>query len=207
VVYDAWVADAAVFPFPGAMGALPESPDESLWPFLDAATRCIERFGWRRTSVQDVAREAGVERTTVYRRVGSMDDIFRLLIARELHELMATAQTRVPLDASMPEAVVALVAASIEHAKAHPVLAKVLADEPDVVAGFVANGLAELVERATSTLAPLVGIAMAGGMLAQRDPVVVTDWIVRTSLTLLIAPPPVPITQYLTEVFAPVLTP
>jgi hypothetical protein len=48
---------------------------------------------------------------------------------------------------------------------------------------------------------------MTGGMLAQRDPVVVTDWIIRTSLTLLIAPPPVPITQYLTEVFAPVLTP
>lgn len=207
MVYGAFVANADVFAFPGSLGGLPESPDESLWPFLDAATRCIERFGWKRTSVQDVAREAGVERTTIYRRVGSMDDIFRLLIARELNELMATVPSRVPTDATMPEAVVALVAGSLEHAKAHPVLAKVLADEPDVVASFIADGLAPLVERATSTLAPLVEMSMAAGLLAKRDAVVVTDWIVRTALTLLVAPPPIPIEQYLTAVFAPVLTP
>ena len=200
-------SEATVFAFPTEVGGLPPNPDESLWPYLDAAVRCIERFGWRRTSVQDVAREAGVERTTVYRRVGSMDDIFRLLVARELNELMVTVPNRIPANATGAETVVALVAGSIEHSRAHPVLAKVLADEPDVVAGFVADGLAELVERATTTLSPLLANAMAAGLIAQRDPVVVTDWVVRTALTLLVAPPPVPIEQYLTEVFAPVLNP
>lgn len=207
MVYSVDVASqATVFDFP-AMGGLPPDPDESVWPYLDAAVRCIERFGWRRTSVQDVAREAGVERTTVYRRVGSMDDIFRLLVARELNELMVSVPNRIPAKATAPETVVALVAGSIEHSRAHPVLAKVLADEPDVVASFVADGLAELIERATTTLAPLLANAMAAGMIAKRDPVVVTDWIVRTALTLLVAPPPVPIEQYLAEVFAPVLNP
>ena len=199
-------AGATVFAFP-EVGGLPPNPEASVWPYLDAAVRCIERFGWRRTSVQDVAREAGVERTTVYRRVGSMDDIFRLLVARELNELMVTVPSRIPVNATAAEAVVALVAGSIEHSRAHPVLAKVLADEPDVVASFVADGLADLVERATTTLSPLVANAMAAGMIAKRDPVVVTDWVVRTALTLLVAPPPVPIEQYLSEVFAPVLNP
>ena len=67
---------------------LPPRPDEATWGYLDAAVRCVERYGWQRTSVKDVARQAGVDRTTVYRHVGSMDDIFRLIVAREVHLLV-----------------------------------------------------------------------------------------------------------------------
>lgn len=90
--------------------ALPPRPDESLTPFLDAAARCIERFGWARTSVRDVAAEAGVERTTVYRRVGSMGDILRLLVARELHALVALLPTWARHDLPVPEMAIDLLA-------------------------------------------------------------------------------------------------
>src|SRR5882672_10500764 len=106
------MALAQVLAFPGLDGGLPPRPDESVWPYLDAAARCIERFGWQRTSVKDVAREAGVERTTVYRNVGSMEDIFRALVARELHELMESVPRRVPPNAVGSEVVIELVAGS-----------------------------------------------------------------------------------------------
>lgn len=186
-------------------GSFPANPDESLTPFLEAATRCIERFGFRRTSVADVAKEAGVERTTIYRRVGSMDDIFRLLVARELHVLMTAVPAHVGSDVDGVDLVVEVVAFSIEHARAHPVLAKVLADEPDVVAGFVASGLAEMFARVTDTLAPVVSLAMGSGLLAEGDPVLVTDWVTRFALTLLVVPPPVPLREYLRNVLQPVL--
>jgi AcrR family transcriptional regulator len=184
---------------------LPADPDESVWPYLDAAARCIERFGWQRTSVKDVAREAGVERTTVYRHVGSMDEIFRLLVARELHVLMAAVPATIPEGISGPEFVVELVAASVEHALAHPVVAKVLADEPEVVGAFLSRGISELIDRVATTVGPVVGAAMDAGFIARRDPTVVTEWIVRTALSLLIAPPPVELRDFLREVLEPTL--
>ena len=33
-------------------------PDEALAPYLDAAERCVRRYGWSRTSPKDIAREA-----------------------------------------------------------------------------------------------------------------------------------------------------
>ena len=47
---------------------IPSPPGGDLDPYLDAATRCFVRYGVRRTSVQDVADELGVNRTTLYRR-------------------------------------------------------------------------------------------------------------------------------------------
>jgi len=38
--------------------------------------------------VQDIARELRVDRTTVYRQVGNVERIMRLLMARELHRLL-----------------------------------------------------------------------------------------------------------------------
>lgn len=191
--------------FPVAQTGLPPRPDESVWPYLDAAVRCIERFGYERTSVRDVAREAGVERTTVYRNVGSMDDIFRLLVARELHQLMESMPVRVAAHATGVDVVVELVAGSIEHARAHPVLAKVIADEPEVLSGFVASGVAELITRVVETLGPSVESGMQAGLLAPRNPAIVTEWVVRVALSLLITPPPADLRVFLREVLEPVL--
>lgn len=190
----------------GEAAGLPPVPDESVWPFLDAATRCIERYGWARTSVRDVAREAGVERTTVYRRVGSMEQIFRLVVARELHRLMADIPTAIPPGASGSEIVINLLAAAVEHSWAHPVVAKVLVDEPELIGAFLAQGVPDLVGRATATLSPLLAAAMDAGVVARRDPVIVTEWIVRIGLSLLVAPPPADLRAFLTEALGPLLT-
>ncbi len=198
---------AQVLGFPAVSGGLPPRPDESVFSYLDAAASCIERFGYARTTVRDIAREAGVERTTVYRNVGSMEDVLRLLIARELHAIMDAAPRRIQANASGAEIVVELVAASIEHARSHPVLAKVIADEPEVLAGFVSRGVPELINRVVDTLGPSVSAGMAAGLMAPRDPVVVTQWIVRIALSLLVAPPPGDLRSFLREVIEPVLTP
>ncbi|MDO7842225.1 TetR/AcrR family transcriptional regulator [Sphingomonas immobilis] len=52
-------------------------------PVLDAAARCIERKGFDNTSLEEVASESGVSRTTLYRRYGNRESLFKaLLIAR-----------------------------------------------------------------------------------------------------------------------------
>ena len=73
-----------MLPLPVLEAGLPPAPPAELDPYLDAAARCLARHGIGRTSVQDVARELGVNRATVYRQVGTVEDMVRLLVAREL---------------------------------------------------------------------------------------------------------------------------
>jgi AcrR family transcriptional regulator len=159
-----------------------------------------------RTSVQDVARELGVNRTTVYRQVGNVDAMVRLLLARELHRLLAALP--IQLDGrSGPEAIVDVMEAVIAFATEHPVLTKVRADEPELFGPFVVTDLPELLSRATAGAAPLLAAAMDAGLLARRDPEVVAQWLARIALSLIAAPPPGPLRPFLAEIVEPVLTP
>ncbi|MBW8484863.1 TetR/AcrR family transcriptional regulator [Actinomadura parmotrematis] len=52
---------------------------------LDAAYACLELYGARRTTMDDIARRAGMSRSAVYQYVRNKDDAFRRL-AERLHE-------------------------------------------------------------------------------------------------------------------------
>lgn len=55
-------------------------PDDSL---LDAARHCLLAVGWKRTTLTDVARRAGVSRMTIYRRWPDMASLLSDLMTRE----------------------------------------------------------------------------------------------------------------------------
>jgi len=174
-------------------GTLPPRPSGELDAYLDAVEICVRRYGWSHTSPQDIAREAGVNRTTIYRVLGAKDAIFHSLIAREVHRLMDGA---VRLGAELREsgvggadAIVELTAWAIEEVRDNPTIAKLLADEPELVAGFMRDGIPGVLQRFTEVLGPLLGVAMDSGIVARRDPQVMTEWMVRMGLSLLFAPP------------------
>lgn len=201
------VSDAAVSSWPPVDAGLPDVPEESLWPFLEAASRSVQRFGWARTTMRDIAREAGVERTTIYRHVGSMSDVYRLLVAYELHKLVRALPDWVPAGGDGPAIVVELLASSIEHCLDHPVLTKVVSDEPELVAGFLVDGVPSLIERVGELVAPMLAAAMEAGVLARRDPTVIAQWVARVGLSLLVAAPPGDLRAFLDEFLRPVLDP
>lgn len=188
------------------MPVLPPVPPASLDPYLDATARCFVRYGVRRTSVQDVAQELGVNRTTVYRQVGTVEQQAMLLLIRDAHRLL----TALPgwVDGPIgPQTVIDLVAAVVRRAREHPVLAKVLADEPDLVGTYVTRDSAALIELVTGMLRPLLEAAVASGAIARRDPVVLAEWLVRNTVSLILTPPTVELEHYLAEILLPALTP
>ncbi len=185
---------------------IPTPPADELDPYLDAAALCFARYGTRRTSVQDVAAELGVNRATVYRQVGTIDHQIRLLIARDLHRLLAELPASLA-GKSGPRAVVELMAAIIRYASDHPVLAKVLRDEPEVIGPFLASDLPEVIARITSAIAPLLGVAMASSQIAPRGPDLLAESLVRLGITLILAPPPGELDTFLAEILVPTLKP
>src|SRR2546423_62340 len=56
---------------------------------LDATVDCVARYGLAKTSLSDIAREMGVAPSTVYRKVGTVENAVRLVMAREGHRQLA----------------------------------------------------------------------------------------------------------------------
>ncbi|MGB6053265.1 MAG: helix-turn-helix domain-containing protein, partial [Rhodococcus sp. (in: high G+C Gram-positive bacteria)] len=66
-------------------------PDDD--PILDAAFELFGEVGIARTTIGDVAKRARINRVTVYRRIGSKDELIRALMTRESSRLLASVST------------------------------------------------------------------------------------------------------------------
>jgi hypothetical protein len=128
-------------------------PDAALDPYLDAFERAAVRFGVRRVTGTDVAREAGVDRTTVFRNVGTMDDLHREYVTREVHRFISGVVSQIPEGLDGPSTVVEIVAVAIEAATQHPVLSKVLNDEQDYLGQLIPPFLPMILEQVSAALA------------------------------------------------------
>jgi AcrR family transcriptional regulator len=195
------------FALPALAHGLPELPPPALDPYLDAAARCFARHGVGRTTVQDVAREMRVNRTTIYRQVGGTDQLLRLLLARDLHRLLATVPDELAKVPPGPEMLLKVFCGLITATRDHPVVAKVLTDEPEVIGPILTGDLPDVLARIAPAVVPLLEAAMDDGVLARRDPNVVAEWLVRIAVTVLLSPPPGELEQFLGELLLPALSP
>ncbi len=203
----AMAADASeVLALPVLAERLPLPPDPALDPVLDAAVECLSRHGISKTTLSDIAREMGVAPSTVYRKVGSVDNVTMLVFAREAQrflERIPTTFTR----AAGPSAVTTLMADAITTLADHPVSAKVLRDEGDWMGRMVTRQLDDLLAQGVEVTAPLLGAAMAAGLVRHQDPELLAHWMLRIALAALVAPPPGDLRSALDELLLPVLAP
>lgn len=184
---------------------VPGAPGPDLDPYLDAASELFARFGIKRTSVPDIAARLGVSRGTVYRRVGTVEDLAKLLLARELQALLTSVGS--VEDISGPRDIARLLARIVSYARSHPVARKILNDEPDLVGPFLIRELPELVARVAAFARPFLDMAMEARVLARRDPDALAEWVVRITVSAVIAPPPGDLESFFAAVLEPVLAP
>jgi AcrR family transcriptional regulator len=98
---------------------------------LDAALAEFETYGLRRVSVEDVAKRAGVARTTIYRRFTNKEQLLQAVILREVRRFL-TAIAAATEDLPTPEeAVVEGFVVGLQGARTHPLMTRVLQSEPE----------------------------------------------------------------------------
>lgn len=85
--------------------------------------------------------------------------------------------------------------------------AKLLADERELVASFIQHDVPDVIERFSGALGPVLGLVMKGGRLAERDPALMTEWVVRMALSLLFAPPRADLRDFLDAGLRPLFAP
>ncbi|MFA1540797.1 TetR/AcrR family transcriptional regulator [Actinomadura monticuli] len=112
--------------------ATPETGADDLdTRILDAALAEFETYGLRRVSVEDVAKRAGVARTTIYRRFTNKEQLLQAVILRECRRfLTAIAEATADLG-SAEEAVVEGFVVGLRSARTHPLMTRVLESEPE----------------------------------------------------------------------------
>lgn len=114
-------------------------PELATEQILDAAVVEIERRGFRRVVLDDVARRAGVSRTTIYRRFANKDELVGAVIERENAKLFA--DIAVELKAAGPQSnyYVEAFTSSIQRFRRHRVLHQMIIDEPGLVLELAAR--------------------------------------------------------------------
>ena len=107
--------------------------DPSTEAILDAAVVEFERHGLRRVALEDVARRAGVSRTTIYRRFAGKDELIAAVVERENVSLFADIAAELKQAGPQTNYYVEAFTLSILRFRRHRVLNRMMTDEPALV--------------------------------------------------------------------------
>jgi AcrR family transcriptional regulator len=199
-------AEAEVLPFPLLVERLPGPPPASLDPVLDATVDCVVRHGLAKTSLSDIARELGVAPSTVYRKVGSVENAVKLVMTREGHRLLQR-MPEVIAGEEGPRVITAFLAAAIETVSGHPMVRRVVTEEIDWVGRVATRRLDDAMEEGVAVAAPLLERAMDAGFVRRQDPTALAHWIARIGVICLVTPPPGDLRRALDDLLLPMLDP
>ena len=166
--------------------------------FDRVAAAALDEFaehGIRRTSMEDIARRAGVSRMTVFRRFASKQRLVEVVIAREVHRGMQELDLLWEGAETLEDRLVAGFEFAGRYVRGHPLFDRLLRSEPDVLLppltldggpvlelyrSLIANRLQAEVNAGRATTADIDGVAevmarLAISLLLTRDGTITLD--------------------------------
>jgi AcrR family transcriptional regulator len=154
---------------------------------LNAAVVEFQQHGFRRVALDDVARRAGVSRTTIYRRFSNRDDLVAAVIDRENAVLFANIADELKSRRPQSNYYVEAFTVSIVRFRQHRVLTRMLADEPGLMLELAHQHWAAAVERMAGALRVIFPPGFAGRIGAEAVDEL-ADTILRYAAMLLLLP-------------------
>ncbi|MEV4673140.1 TetR/AcrR family transcriptional regulator [Actinomadura geliboluensis] len=152
---------------------------------LDAALAEFETYGLRRVSVEDVAKRAGVARTTIYRRFSNKEQLLQAVILRECHRFLTAIAEATEDLGSAEEAVVEGFVVGLRSARTHPLMRRVLESEPEAFLPQLSMNGGAVMLAARDILADRLRRARPGDA---QDHNTVAEVLLRLAVSLLLVP-------------------
>ncbi|MGW4478515.1 TetR/AcrR family transcriptional regulator [Rhodococcus triatomae] len=152
---------------------------------LDAAREEFERYGIRRTNMDDIARRAGISRSTLYRRFPNKDALVEMLVLHDTATFFA-ALDRVAANRDPRGAVVECFTRGVRLTQEMPLVARILESEPELILGLTnrTDG-APIVQAATQVASTL---RRSGATMSDEDLAAVSELLVRIAVSLMLNP-------------------
>lgn len=104
---------------------------------LEAARDCILAVGWKRTTLTDVARKAGVSRMTVYRTYPDMTSLFGDLMTREWVGLLAGVRAEESEGESWPARIADELVHSVAALRENPLFHRIIEIDPELILPYL----------------------------------------------------------------------
>jgi AcrR family transcriptional regulator len=140
-------------------------------PFLDSARESILAVGWKRTTLTDVAKRAGVSRMTMYRRWPDMQSLLADLLVREwgglVDEALREHQDHVDLS-SVVQAVVSTVGALRDNS----LFMRIVEVDPELLLPYLLERRGRNQDRVLDLLTRAIVQGQADGSVRAGDPAV-----------------------------------
>ena len=155
---------------------------------VDGALRAIARYGLTKLTVDDVAREAGISRATLYRYFPGRGAVLAAVVAAETESLQRGLDEALGETTTLAEALAAVAGFGARAFADHAALQHLLATEPGTVLPHLCfAGADSLLGVAADRIAPHLCRFM-GPLEARRT----GEWLARIVLSYGLAPPPGP---------------
>src|SRR4051794_39004240 len=152
---------------------------------IDAALRCIARWGIGKTTLDDVAREAACSRATIYRLFpGGKDALLDALTRLELGRFFAGLAERAENATTLEDLLVDSITYASRALDGHEALRFILAYEPELVLPKVSFRQADRVLSCVTEFATPFLASYVGDEEAPR----VAEWVTRLVLSYTLAP-------------------
>jgi len=131
-------------------------PDSQEVRVVEAALRCISRWGTAKTTIDDIAREAGCSRATIYRLfAGGKDAVLSAVASTEVERFFTGLAGRMQAAETMEDVLVAGITEAGRRIRDHTALQFLLANQPETIVPHLAFKPAEeLLGRASAFGAP-----------------------------------------------------
>lgn len=163
--------------------------DAATTRILDAAYEQFCLLGLQRTTMEDVAKRAGVSRITVYRRIASKDALIDLVLRREFHRYLERFVVEVSAAATAEDRVVVGFRSALQAIRRNALLSRILEVEPDaLVSSLIGDGGRTLSLIRRFVAGQLRGEQRAGHVHPDVDVDLVAELMVRVSASFLLTP-------------------
>ncbi|MGH9185296.1 MAG: TetR/AcrR family transcriptional regulator [Acidimicrobiales bacterium] len=151
-----------------------------------ATLRCLARWGVSKTTLEDVAREAGCSRATIYRAVsGGKATLLNDVVDREIARFLAEVDAAIAEETNLEDLLVAAVTTAARFIVDHEAFQFLLAHEPDVVLPHLSfDRLGEAVQGAGAFFAPHLARCLPAGTDTSRA----GEWVARLVATYSLLP-------------------
>ncbi|GAA1858901.1 TetR/AcrR family transcriptional regulator [Actinomadura bangladeshensis] len=166
-----------------------DDKDETRTRVLDAAYEQFSRMGVQRSTMEDVARRAGVSRITVYRRFATKDALVEHVVRREFRRYFDQFLLDIGQAETAADRVVLGFVSSLRAIRRNPLIGGLIATEPDlVVPSMISDGGRTLATVRQFVAGQLRHEQRAGTVSADLDIDHVAELMVRISASFLAIP-------------------
>jgi AcrR family transcriptional regulator len=138
--------------------------------YLDVARDCILDVGWRRTTLTEVARRAGVSRMTIYRSWSDMGQLLGDLMTREWGGVVATAAAGGPAEDGAVAQLVGTALRTVGALRDNELFVRIVELDPELLLPYLLSRRGRSQQAIVDLLAARLREGQAAGEVRRADP-------------------------------------